>query len=107
MQIITLDAPNGGAQVGAPLAISGTTSALPLDGNLPFRILDAQGQELGSGTFNPQLLENSSAFSAQLAYRAPAEGSAITLTLIDKADFGAAAPRATMSATFTFHASGS
>ncbi|KAB8144329.1 hypothetical protein F8S13_05485 [Chloroflexia bacterium SDU3-3] len=107
IQIITLDAPSSGASVGSPLAISGSTSAIPLDGNLHFRILDAQEQELGSGTFNPQLLESSSTFSAQLAYRAPAEGSSITLILIDRADFAAGAPRATMSATFTYRASGS
>lgn len=107
IQIITLDAPSSGASVGSPLAISGSTSAIPLDGNLHFRILDAQEQELGSGTFNPQLQASSSTFSAQLAYRAPAEGSAITLILIDRADFATGAPRATMSATFTYHASGS
>ncbi len=82
--VITLSSPPPGTVVGSPVVITGSSTQFPAAGNLNYRVLDASGNELGSGSFPVEGEPGGSAsFTAALEFNLPSGGGPITLQIID------------------------
>lgn len=83
-QVINISSPPPGTVVGSPVVITGSTTQFPAAGNLNYRILDANGNELGSGSFPVEGAPGGPAsFTASLEFNLPAGGGPITVQIID------------------------
>ena len=86
-QTLQITSPVSGTVVSEPFSIQGTTTAYPNDGNLFYRVLNEQGAEIGSGTFNVQGAPGQpTVFTATITYKAPAPGASIRVQLLDRND---------------------
>lgn len=86
-QTLQITSPVSGTVVGEPFSIQGMTTAYPNDGNLFYRVLNEQGAEIGSGTFNVQGTPGQpTTFTATITYKAPAPGATIRVQLLDRND---------------------
>lgn len=73
VQQVTITTPPFGTQVGTPMVITGRTSLFPSAGVLVYRVTNAQGAVLGTGSFGVQPADaNASTFSASLSFQPPA-----------------------------------
>src|SRR5262245_37947118 len=50
-QQITIEAPQLGASVASPATLRGSTTQFPFDGNLIYRVFDAQSAQIGTAPF--------------------------------------------------------
>jgi hypothetical protein len=83
-QVITISSPPPGTVVGSPVVITGNTTQFPAAGNLNYRVLDANGNELGSGSFPVEGAAGGPAnFTASLEFNLPDGGGPITVQIID------------------------
>jgi Immunoglobulin-like domain of bacterial spore germination len=74
-QQIILDAPRPGASVVSPAALRGSTVQFPFDGNLIYRVFDAQGNQIGTGPFRVSGVPGQPAtFVASLTFDLPPGG---------------------------------
>jgi hypothetical protein len=74
-QIITISAPSPGAVLTNPFELRGSTVQYPFRGNLIYRILDANGNQVGRGPFEVVgQLGASATFALPASYSVPADG---------------------------------
>jgi hypothetical protein len=74
-QVISIQSPPAGAVLTNPFILSGATSQYPFRGSLVYRVLDANGNQVGRGPFEVVgRLGGSATFAIQAIYLAPAGG---------------------------------
>jgi hypothetical protein len=74
-QQILIDTPPAGTQVGSPVTLTGRTARYPTGGRLQWRILNAGGTVLGSGSFTVQgPVGEPARWAASLPFNAPLAG---------------------------------
>ncbi|MFL5805279.1 MAG: Gmad2 immunoglobulin-like domain-containing protein [Roseiflexaceae bacterium] len=85
-QAIQIDTPARGMQVGSPVVLTGRTNLYPNGGQLRYRVLDAGGKEIGTGSF---LVDGApgqrGSYVASLTFAEPANGGNIRVELSDQA----------------------
>jgi hypothetical protein len=83
-QAIAIDSPAPGTVVGSPVVLAGRTALFPTGGVLNYRVIDANGNQLGNGSVN---VAGSSgqpgSFNASLTFREPQGGGVIRAELSD------------------------
>ncbi|HEX9369711.1 MAG TPA: Gmad2 immunoglobulin-like domain-containing protein [Roseiflexaceae bacterium] len=86
-QAITILTPAPGAQVGSPVVITGQTTRAPGANRLNYRVVDANGNQLGAGTF-PVVSAPAQppSFNASISFNLPANGGPIRVELTDQKD---------------------
>jgi hypothetical protein len=96
-QAITLDTPPPGTQVGSPVVITGRTNLYPNKGQLHYRVTDAAGKQIGTGSFptNGGPGQRGS-FVASLTFTEPPNGGNIRVEVTDQGDNGAVIANATI-----------
>ncbi|MDQ2995764.1 MAG: Gmad2 immunoglobulin-like domain-containing protein [Chloroflexota bacterium] len=83
-QGIVIDNPPNGTLVGSPLTITGHTNWFPTNGQLPYRVLDANKTQIGSGIIPVRGASGTSGdFNAQVTFNEPPNGGAIQIELTD------------------------
>ncbi|HEX9369683.1 MAG TPA: Gmad2 immunoglobulin-like domain-containing protein, partial [Roseiflexaceae bacterium] len=88
-QRITIDTPPSGTTVGSPVVITGQASRYPNHGQLSYRVVDAGGAALGTGSFSVDGAQGErGSFVASLTFAEPPDGGNIRLELRDQADDG-------------------
>jgi hypothetical protein len=81
---IYIDTPQTGTQVGSPVVLTGRTNIYPASGQLNYRVVDAGGQQLGTGSFPVDGSPGGrGSYTASLFFNEPANGGNITVELID------------------------
>ncbi len=84
-QQIIIDTPPPGTEVGNPVVITGRTARYPFQGTLGYRIVDANGTLLGSGTFGISGQPNQAgSFNASLDFNLPTQGGPIRVEIFDQ-----------------------
>jgi hypothetical protein len=83
-QVITIESPPPGTQVGSPMTVTGRTVRMPTNGRLSYRVFDRNGAALGTGSFGVSGSQESGArFNAQIAFNLPQSGGPISLELLE------------------------
>lgn len=91
-QQISIDAPAAESVVTTTLQLYGTLARPPADSSLGYRVTDADGNELGSGTFVvPTPRSRPINFVTSLKFTAPAAPGLITVEVFENATAGASA----------------
>lgn len=84
-QIIVIDSPTLGANVGSPMTITGRTNLYPVAGELGYEVQGAGTTNLGNGTFPVSgQAGGSGTFIAAIPFAAPAEGGPIQLVVFEQ-----------------------
>jgi hypothetical protein len=74
-QVITIQSPAAGATLTNPFELRGSTSQYPFRGSLVYRVLDADGIQVGRGPFEVVgRLGGSATYAIQASYLVPADG---------------------------------
>ena len=84
-QEILIDTPTQGTQVGSPVVITGRLALPPINGQLTYRVTDAQGALLGEGSFSVPIPAGAPRipFTASLTFIEPPQGGLITVQISD------------------------
>jgi hypothetical protein len=84
-QELAIETPPPGTVVGSPVVITGRLALAPADGDLSFRVLDAQGNVIGQGSFSvPITVEGQRIpFVASVNFAEPAQGGPIRVIISD------------------------
>jgi hypothetical protein len=81
---IYIDTPPPGTQVGSPLVLTGRTNIYPNSGQLTYRVVDAVGQQIGSGSFAVDGSPGArGSYVGELYFNEPPNGGNITVELAD------------------------
>ena len=84
-QQITIASPPSGTTVGSPVVITGGTTRFPANGTLKWRMIDAAGNQLGTGAFAVSGSAGQPAtFNSLLVFNQPTGGGIIRLELADR-----------------------
>lgn len=84
-QRVSITSPPVNTQVGSPVTITGNTQNYPTGGVLNYRVGDANGQQLGIGTFRVNGAPGqSTTFAASLTFNLPPNGGAIQVDILDR-----------------------
>lgn len=84
-QAIFIDSPPPGTIVGSPVTLTGRTARAPFQNNLGFRVLDANGRQLGIGVVPVNSSPNGpGSFNASINFSMPPAGGRITVELGDQ-----------------------
>ncbi len=84
-QAIVIESPPPGTTIGSPVTIAGRTARYPFQGNLGYRVLDASGRQLGSGTFPVTGAPGGpTSFTASLTFNLPPNGGRTTVEIFDQ-----------------------
>lgn len=93
-QAITIETPAANTLVGSPVTVTGRVAAVPTNGRLFYRILDANNALLGENSFPVGLESQPLAFSAALSFNLPQRAGPIMIELTDREANGAVRARA-------------
>lgn len=81
-QVIRIDTPAPGTQVGSPLVVTGSTLLFPPEGRLNYRVRDTSGRELGAGVIQVATASGGgSTFVASLTFTVQAGGGTIIVDI--------------------------
>lgn len=84
-QGIVIETPPVGTTVGSPVVITGRTARYPFQGNLGYRVLDANNRQIGAGSFQVSGSPGGpSTFSGSLTFSEPASGGTIKAEIFDQ-----------------------
>jgi len=88
-QAIAFETPASGTTVGSPVVITGRTNLYPNRGQLSYRVTDAGGKQIGTGSFPADGAPGQrTRFNASLDFTEPPNGGNIRLEVFDQADNG-------------------
>jgi hypothetical protein len=83
-QSIVIESPPTDTLVGSPLVITGRTVRYPSGGQLGYRIRDANGQEIGNGSFSVTgSQERGATFNTTLSFTLPIAGGPIIVEILE------------------------
>jgi hypothetical protein len=83
-QSILIESPPSGTVVGSPVVLAGRTTRFPAGGKLGYEFFDANGTQIGVGTFNVDgSVGQPARFNASLIFNPPAAGGPIRAKLYD------------------------
>jgi hypothetical protein len=81
---IYIDTPPDGTQVGSPVVLTGRMNIYPASGQLTYRVLDANNQQIGSGSFPVDGSPGGrGSYVGSLTFNEPPNGGNITVELAD------------------------
>lgn len=84
-QQIVIETPPSGTQVGSPVVLTGRTTRFPFQGTLGYRVIGANGAQLGAGVFNVNGAPDGPAtFNASLGFTLPPAGGPIRIEIFDQ-----------------------
>jgi len=84
-QAITIETPAPGTNVGSPVVLTGRLNRYPFQGNLAYRVVGANGAQLGQGLVPVTgALNQPATFVANIVFNLPANGGAIRVELSDQ-----------------------
>lgn len=83
-QHVMIDTPPAGTLVGSPVVVTGRTARFPSSGTLAYRIFNANGDQIGGGTFPVSGQPGQGAtFNASLVFQVPRDGGRIRVEIAD------------------------
>lgn len=86
-QEIIIETPDEDTVVGSPAVITGRTTRFPFEGNLIYRVLDAQGDEIGRGAFTVESRPDQTSdfeFDVSITFVEPPGGGEITVEIFEQ-----------------------
>ena len=91
-QMIMIETPAPGTQVGSPVVLTGRTARVPAQNLLRYRVVDASERQIGGGVISVATAPDGALrFTASLMFAEPASSGAIRIDLADQADGAATA----------------
>lgn len=84
-QEVVIETPPAGTVVGSPVVITGRVTLPPVGGELDYRVLDAQGNLLGQGSFRVPIPVDTGRipFAASITFNEPPQGGPIRIVISD------------------------
>jgi hypothetical protein len=84
-QLITILSPPDGTQVGSPMVVTGQTARFPFEGNVQYRFLDQNGNQIGTGNITVSGQPGGpAAFNSQISFTEPDSAGRITLEIFEQ-----------------------